>query len=81
MKLKKKEGWKRMNINRQLAGQLSWVRRELRNLNPPEEVIAPVKTTPPTINNNKTIPAINLKLFIISLFITLSIFTFFTLVS
>ena len=81
MKLKKKEGWKRMNINRQLAGQLSWVRRELRNLNPPEEVIAPVKTTPPTINNNKTIPAINLKLFIISLFITLSIFTVFTLVS
>jgi len=84
MKPKQKTNCKRKTIpsaNRQLAGKLSWINRKLKNLNPPEKVLVPVKATPPAVNKTRTIPAINLKLFLVALIITLSIFTVLTLVS
>src|SRR3989344_1580992 len=85
MKTKKKTNCKRKsippNVNRELAGRLNWVKRELNNINSPEKNIALVQRTPPVVINPKEIQPINFKLLLISLIFTLSLFTALTLIS
>jgi len=70
---------RKSSTNRQLSGQLSWVKRELKSLNPPQKVTAKIVT--PVVTQSKAFPAINIKLFLISIIIALSIFTVLTFIS
>ncbi len=80
MKPKSNSGCKRKSVNRELAGRLSWVKRELDSLNPPEAAV-PVKATTPIVTKTKSTPTINYKLLLISILITLSLFTTLTFIS